>query len=850
MSMSSTCALVLLHACACARVPQEKVRSHVYALVLLHAHVHACVWPVCARLHVWRLDSTPRRYGSACGVYSTFMPYLYLCSSQVSSTVSLHSELSHMETYVQLPGNYSLIGQDPGSPPETRAKLGLAEEYSDAWAATFRQLFAPHQAQHLSASACVARGRAVTWAVPAQCEGAPARAPQKLMVVAHPDDETFFGFSALASAAHCGEWLVLCVTNASPNSSYPEGKCATNEINRRRRFEFEKAIQLMGAQGEMWDFQDRFTGFTAKEQADLARALIERFSSHSWLEVATHSAQGEYGHAQHRQLHALVRDAIQTAARSGSTTSPRLLTFHLDASRAPAPSHVQQKQVQIATQAYPQRVVHLHKQLSNWTKFGTLAAVDTRRAAAPQTLASVPPVSGGMKSAPPAAARRAAGTRHSQLKKGGGAPTDDTATGLSDMRWTSELDRHYMKHVMFPRAGELAGMDGKVLDVGYMRMNADDRLLAGGVDASRWYFIEPEPVASFDPRSGVLLVGRLDNLLATRPALRASFRVIIDYGVLGWTMCRNRTACNMHVDGLSQLLAPGGTLLLKFDCKSYEQLDWWAATRTKLQGTHLQLADMSALYAASCSSAHLDRLKQEGGIEPRNYTDGIRVRSSRCQAYFMMEWRKWPSNGNGGGSRGRGSSSASKRRAQRLEASPAAGGRGAHGGQQEQREEPETAAVVWGVRIAGACLAALAVAWACCGGGRARREPLLMARTALLVLLVVQSTSAVLLMRYSSTRAVVGPRYLPSAAVMMAEVLKLPVCVSMAAWSVGPSRLPSLLVSEILSPDGRRATLRCAIPALAFTVQGNLLFVALAHLEAVSYVSRRWNCGDRTQIIL
>ena len=729
----------------------------------------------------------------------------YEPQQKVSSTVRLHNELSHMETYVPLAWNYSLIGQKPGS---TAASWGLDEEYSDAWRRKFRQLFLGQLgAQHGSGGHggrqlvtkpqnslhCFARGRALTWSVAAQCERA-QRSPEKIMIVSHPDDELFFGFEAL-SAARCGEWLVLCITNASPNSSYPEGKCS--EVNAQRRFEFEKSIRQLGAHGEVWDFQDRFTGFNSGERIDLAHAISEKLSTQAWVEVATHNVQGEYGHAQHKQLHTIVHEAVKRAQGT-----PRFLTFHLDVTRAPAPFKMRHKQIEIATRAYPQRVVHLHNELANWTKFATLAQADTH-AASPQ-LGSV---AGGAK----------------RQKSG----ADDTGKGISDSRWSSELDRQYMKSEMFPRAGKLAGADGKVLDVGYMQMNADDSRLAG-VDASRWYFVEPVQPASFDPRNGQLLGGTLAELAAVRRDLRQSFRVIIDYGVLGWTMCRDRSVCDAHIDGLPQLLAPGGTLLLKWDCKSSEQLDWWEATRTRLLN-RLQLVEIKAVYAASCSREHLDRLKQEGGVEPRPYTDGVHPKNSRCQAYFMTEWRSNASSearvsrSSGGNLRDNLRGKGRRVDADGTIGASSVGGRSA-GGQREKT------AVDWDVRIAYACLAALALACAC-----GARRSLLTARTALLMLLVVQSTSAVLLMRYSNTRAVVGPRYLPSAAVMMAEVLKLPVCVAMAAFSVGPSRLSALLRSEVLSHNGQRTTLRCAMPALAFTIQNNLLFVALAHLEAPTY---------------
>lgn len=104
-----------------------------------------------------------------------------------------------------------------------------------------------------------------------------------------------------------------------------------------------------------------------------------------------------------------------------------------------------------------------------------------------------------------------------------------------------------------------------------------------------------------------------------------------------------------------------------------------------------------------------------------------------------------------------------------------------------------------------------------------------------LVLLVLQSTSIVLLMRYSRTRPRdpnEGPAYIATAAVFMAEVLKLPTCVGMAAKSLGSvDELAELLSSELWSGD----TLRCAVPAVAYTIQSNLLFIALANLEAPTY---------------
>jgi multidrug transporter EmrE-like cation transporter len=76
--------------------------------------------------------------------------------------------------------------------------------------------------------------------------------------------------------------------------------------------------------------------------------------------------------------------------------------------------------------------------------------------------------------------------------------------------------------------------------------------------------------------------------------------------------------------------------------------------------------------------------------------------------------------------------------------------------------------------------------------------------------------------------------YLSSAAVFMAEALKLPYCVLMVARVGGGFRgLLALVRSEITGHPAE--TFKCAVPALAYTIQGNLLFLALSNLDAPTY---------------
>ena len=106
-----------------------------------------------------------------------------------------------------------------------------------------------------------------------------------------------------------------------------------------------------------------------------------------------------------------------------------------------------------------------------------------------------------------------------------------------------------------------------------------------------------------------------------------------------------------------------------------------------------------------------------------------------------------------------------------------------------------------------------------------------------LVLLVVQSTSIVLLMRLSKTMKRppdLGPAYASTVAIFLAELLKMPLCLVMAAWqSREHGGLCTLIREEVVGKWLQ--TFKTGVPALAYTVQGNLLFVALANLEAPTY---------------
>lgn len=103
---------------------------------------------------------------------------------------------------------------------------------------------------------------------------------------------------------------------------------------------------------------------------------------------------------------------------------------------------------------------------------------------------------------------------------------------------------------------------------------------------------------------------------------------------------------------------------------------------------------------------------------------------------------------------------------------------------------------------------------------------------AALVTLILQNTLLVLFMRYS--RTVEGPMYASSTAVSVMECLKYITCLLVVIYqspSVGEGF--KTLFDEIICQPKELALL--AVPSLLYTIQNNLLYYALSHLDAATY---------------
>lgn len=140
-------------------------------------------------------------------------------------------------------------------------------------------------------------------------------AADKLMIVAHPDDESIFGGGALIQEPG---WKVICLTNGN---------------NKTRSREFRSAMMFVNAECEIWDFPDEYDGeFDEEEVKD---ALRDHLDSGQFHKVVTHNLHGEYGHSQHRSLSRILH----------SMKLDHLYVFETEDD--PLPFHILQKKLEL-----------------------------------------------------------------------------------------------------------------------------------------------------------------------------------------------------------------------------------------------------------------------------------------------------------------------------------------------------------------------------------------------------------------------------------------------------------------------------------------------------------------------
>ena len=121
----------------------------------------------------------------------------------------------------------------------------------------------------------------------------------KLMIVAHPDDEFLWGGAHLLD----DDYLVVCITGGNNKIRRPEFEEMSAATNSR--------ALILSYPDKIWNKRSDWYFWKNAIQTDLETILNYK----AWELVVTHNEDGEYGHNQHIMTHELV-DSAYISARS------------------------------------------------------------------------------------------------------------------------------------------------------------------------------------------------------------------------------------------------------------------------------------------------------------------------------------------------------------------------------------------------------------------------------------------------------------------------------------------------------------------------------------------------------
>lgn len=116
----------------------------------------------------------------------------------------------------------------------------------------------------------------------------------KLMIVAHPDDETLWGGMHLLE----DNYAVICVT------------CG---VVKRRELEFASVMSYSNNEYAMLGYPDLQNGYISDwidEYSAIEAELTKIINSKNWNIIVTHNPDGEYGHKHHKKINKMVTNNV------------------------------------------------------------------------------------------------------------------------------------------------------------------------------------------------------------------------------------------------------------------------------------------------------------------------------------------------------------------------------------------------------------------------------------------------------------------------------------------------------------------------------------------------------------
>ena len=179
-------------------------------------------------------------------------------------------------------------------------------------------------------------------------------ASRNLVVVAHPDDETIFGFHSMLRAAaslkggsvggrEC--YTIVCVTGGAEPAKRLQFETAMLELGRTLQAAARPMTDAFVLERfEMWAYHDCIDCVPFRllaPSAELLEAhyldtietdLLREVGRFSFNKLISHNVIGEYGHPQHRELHAQVSKALQMTRHNDTTSFHVFQPFTIESS--------------------------------------------------------------------------------------------------------------------------------------------------------------------------------------------------------------------------------------------------------------------------------------------------------------------------------------------------------------------------------------------------------------------------------------------------------------------------------------------------------------------------------------
>ena len=112
----------------------------------------------------------------------------------------------------------------------------------------------------------------------------------KVMIVAHPDDETIWGGAHLLK----DDYLVICITNGNNNV---------------RKEEYKNALEYSKDPFIILPYSDKKFFFRSRwlvEKQYIEKDIKTILSYKNWEQIITHNPEGEYGHNHHKMINDIV----------------------------------------------------------------------------------------------------------------------------------------------------------------------------------------------------------------------------------------------------------------------------------------------------------------------------------------------------------------------------------------------------------------------------------------------------------------------------------------------------------------------------------------------------------------